>query len=176
MAHLRRCVRSRQAVSSELSLRRAGAETIVVALASVPVLDPQSRVTHLETTIIDITRQKQAEAALLASERDLRALIDASPHPIQLKDGAGRWLLANPAALELYELTGVDYRNKRDSELAARAPFYRAALLKREEADRAILQGGQSCRTNEIVPKPDGSARSIDFIKVPDGEKFGVER
>ncbi len=169
---------SPKVISSELSLRGSGNGPLVVQVASVPVLDGESRLPQLETTLIDITQRKRAEAALLVSEQNLRALMEASPHPIVFKDAAGRWLLANPAALELFELTGVDYRNQRDSELAVHSPFFRAALQRREQADRAAMNAGRMRRGDEVVAKPDGSARVIDVIRAPllypDGRTKGL--
>ncbi len=165
-------------ISSELSLRGSGGGPLVVQVASVPVLDGESRLPQLETTLIDITQRKRAEAALLVSEQNLRALMEASPHPIIFKDAAGRWLLANPAALELFELTGVDYRNQRESELAAHSPVYRAVLQRWEQADRAAMNAGGINRGDEIIAKPDGSARVIDVIRAPlryaDGRTKGL--
>ena len=167
-----------KAISIELRLRGAGAGAVVVELASVPVLDERGRVTQLHTTLIDITERKRAEAAGQATERTLRALIDASPHPVWFKDAAGCWVLANAAALELFELTGIDYRTKRDSELAVHSPFYRTSLQARERADHATIETGKISRNDEIVPKPDGLARVIDFIRVPllhsDGQPKGL--
>ncbi len=169
---------SPKVISSELSLRGSGGGPLVVQVASVPVLDGESRLPQLETTLIDITQRKRAEAALLVSEQNLRALMEASPHPIVFKDVAGRWLLANPAALELFELTGVDYRNQRESELAAHSPFYRAVLQRWEQADRAAMNAGRMSRGDEVVAKPDGSARVIDVIRAPlryaDGRTKGL--
>src|SRR6266496_820696 len=62
----------RHARSIEVRLRRRAAGPIIVHLASVPVRDQQSRVVTLETTLIDISERKQAEAALQASEKNLR--------------------------------------------------------------------------------------------------------
>ncbi len=165
-------------ISSELSLGGSRSGPLVVQVASVPVLDGESRLPQLETTLIDITQRKRVEAALLVSEQNLRALMEASPHPIVFKDAAGRWLLANPAALDLFELTGVDYRNQHESELAAHSPFYRAALQRWEQADRAVMNAGRMNRGDEVVAKPDGSARVIDVIRAPlryaDGRTKGL--
>ena len=41
-----------------------------------PVRDQRNRLKELETTLIDITAQTQAQAALRESEKNLRALLD----------------------------------------------------------------------------------------------------
>jgi PAS domain S-box-containing protein len=165
--HLRRGQRLRKTVTAELNLRGASGETIVVQMISVPVLDARSRVTQFKSTLLDITRQKRAEEALLASEKNLQAIIDASPHPIQMKDAAGHWLLANAAALELFDLNGIDYRNKNNAELGAQSPFYRQTLEARDRRDRAVIESGRPARGDESIPGPDGSTRVLDVIRSP---------
>jgi len=164
--------------SIELRLRGAAAGPITVQLASVPLMDQRSRVVKLETTFIDITQRKEAEAALRVGEENLHALIEASPHPVQFKDANARWQMANQAALALFELTGVDYRNKNNAELADRAPSYRGVLAAQERRDRAALAAGLISRTDERIPKPDGATRILDVIRVPllhdDGQPKGL--
>ena len=73
----------------------------------------------------DITDHKKAEQALEKtkqkaeeSEKRLKILINTVPDIICFKDGEGRWLIANDADLKLFQLEGVDYYGKKDSELA----------------------------------------------------------
>ena len=123
---------------------------------------------RIKTTLLDVTAERhQAEVALNASEQNLRALIDASPHPIQFKDSAGRWVLANPAMLELFGLTGLDYHNKHDAELALLSKRFAAALDSHRRQDIIAMAAGKMSRHDEVIQNPDGSVRIIDFIKVP---------
>ena len=55
--------------------------------------------------------------------------LEASPDPIFLKDGMGRWLFANTAALRVFQLEEEDYEGKTDADLSACTDFYRDALL-----------------------------------------------
>ena len=165
MAHLRRCLRSRKTVSDELRLRETGANPLLVQLSSAPVLDLRSRVIGFQTTLTDVTARKRVESALQAGEQILRALIEASPHPIRFKDAQARWLLANQAALELFELTHANYRNKRGTELAGL--LYRPLLEAEERKDLATMKAGRMSRRDETIPKPDGSTRILDVIRVP---------
>ncbi len=128
---------------------------------------------------VDITKRKQAEAALQESEEQLRTLINATPDIICFKDGEGRWLQANDADLELFALTGVDYRGKTDSELADfTAPMYRNAFLACEESDEKAWQHGATLRCEEAIPRMDGTTAIYDVIKVPlrgdDGSRHGL--
>ncbi|WP_027417377.1 PAS domain-containing protein [Aneurinibacillus terranovensis] len=54
---------------------------------------------------------------LQKSEEQLRVLLDANPDAVILKDGEGRWVLANDYALQLFCLEGVPYKNKKMKNL-----------------------------------------------------------
>ena len=122
--------------------------------------------------------RKQAEEALRESEDRLRTLINATPDIVCFKDAEGRWLEANRADLELFELTGVDYSGKTDSELAGFSDFYREAFLTCEATDERTWQAQALTRGDECIPRPDGTAKVFDVIKVPlfhaDGKRRGL--
>ncbi|MCA9936659.1 MAG: PAS domain S-box protein [Anaerolineales bacterium] len=126
----------------------------------------------------DITERTKVATALEEQEERLRALINATPDIICFKDGAGAWLIANDADLELFGLEGVDYRGKTDRELADFSPFYREAFLTCKETDEVAWASAPLGRGDEIIPKPDGSQKMFDVIKVPlfydDGRRKGL--
>ncbi|MHB8416443.1 MAG: PAS domain-containing sensor histidine kinase [Myxococcales bacterium] len=108
----------------------------------------------------------------------LRTLFEASPDPMFLKDGEGRWLEVNPAAIELFELQGIDYRRKTDLELAELQPAYRDALVYCKGSDEVAWAKERTSRAEETIPRSDGSVRVFDVIKVPlfapDGRRRGL--
>lgn len=112
------------------------------------------------------------------SEDHLRTLFNAVPDAVFFKDGAGRWLAVNPAALKLFGLMGGEYQGKTDVELADYSPFYRDALLTCAETDRRAWERGHLTRKEENIPNPDGTMQSHDVIKVPlfhpDGTRKGL--
>ena len=61
---------------------------------------------HLYASSRDITQRKQAEAALLASEARLKAILENSRDAIGVHL-EGTWVLCNPAALRLFGLTAA---------------------------------------------------------------------
>jgi len=75
----------------------------------------------------DVSEQRQRQAALEASERKYRAIIDASPEPILIADAeSGRLTEANPAAAVLFDCSRSDLIGLHQSELhpeATRARF-----------------------------------------------------
>jgi diguanylate cyclase (GGDEF)-like protein/PAS domain S-box-containing protein len=105
---------------------------------------------------------------LYESEEVLRTLINASPDIICFKDGQGCWLEANQAMLKVFQLEGIDYRGKKNSELASLTdPFYQEALLSCEASDKIAWQDTTQYRGEESIPTPDGKFRVFDIIKVP---------
>ncbi len=135
-------------------------------------------VPHVLSIAKDIEPLKQAQKALQESEERLRILINSTPDIICFKDGQGRWQEANKADLKLFEIDHVDYRGKKDSELAPYSPFYHDALLTCEVTDEAAWQKKTMSRGIEIIPRPDGSQKYFDVIKVPifnpDGSRKGL--
>ncbi|MFH1985083.1 MAG: response regulator [Pseudomonadota bacterium] len=125
-----------------------------------------------------ITARKQAEEALKERREQLRTLINAMPDLVIFKDGEGRYLETNEFNLRFFGLEDIDYRGMTDSELAEFTSFYRDALKGCEETDKAAWQARTISRNDEVIPRPDGSQRIFDTIKVPtfhpDGRRKGL--
>lgn len=128
--------------------------------------------------IRDITTQVAIDNSIKASEVKLRTLINAMPDIVCFKDGKGRWLEANDFDLKLFQLEGIDYFGKKDSELAEYSGFYKEAFLTCEDSDEKTWLNGVTTRAEEVIPKPDGTNRVFDIIKVPTfsltGEREGL--
>lgn len=122
--------------------------------------------------------ESEIQQALVESEDRLRTLINTLPDIVCFKDGDGRWLEANDFDLRLFQLENVDYRGKKDSDLAEYSDFYREAFLTCEETDEEAWQAGGICRGDEVIPRPDGSESVFDVLKVPtfnqDGSRKGL--
>ena len=141
-----------------------------------PVTDENGEIINYVKISKDITAQKQSEEALRKNQERLRTLINATPDIICFKDGQGRWLEANEADLKLFQLEHVDYRGKKDSELAPYSPFYYDAFMACEESDEISWQKGDISRGIEIIPLPTGTNKVYDVIKVPLFEKDGSRK
>ncbi|MFH0736738.1 MAG: PAS domain S-box protein [bacterium] len=125
-----------------------------------------------------VNERNKAEETLKQHEELLHTLIDSMPDIVCFKDGNGRWLEANKFDLDLFELAKVDYRGKKDSELAQYSNFYREAFLACEDSDEVAWQSRAITRGEETIPKPDGTFLVFDIIKVPlffsDGKRKGL--
>ncbi|MEW6563795.1 MAG: EAL domain-containing protein [Pseudomonadota bacterium] len=101
-------------------------------------------------------------------EEVLNTVLDVSPDVIVLKDGTGRWLTANQAAVSLLGLEGKNWRGKTDEELAAVLPAGSVDALRSCCAgDEEVWLGAQPAHVAQSVCLPDGSERRFDFIKSP---------
>jgi len=130
----------------------------------------------------EIAERRRVEEALRESSERLRTLIDTMPDLVCFKDGEGRWLEANRAMLDRFQLDRVDYRGKTDAELADALEvdgdicLYREALLTCQETDREAWTSQQLSRAEERIPQPDGTMRIYDMIKVPVFDAGGERR
>lgn len=126
----------------------------------------------------EVVEHRKVKEALQESEERMRTLINAMPDIVAFKDGEGRWLEANEFDLRLFQLESVDYRGKKDSELAAFSSFYREAFLACEGSDEIAWQARKPSRADETIPCPDGHSKVFDIIKVPmfhsDGRRKGL--
>ncbi|MDD3815480.1 MAG: EAL domain-containing protein [Desulfocapsaceae bacterium] len=108
----------------------------------------------------------------------LRTLLDAMPDIVCFKDGRGRWLEANKADLELFQLLGIDYIGKKDSDLAKFSPFYEQAFLACEASDEVTWKAGEPTQGEEIIPLPGGGGKIFEVHKIPlfheDGSRKGL--
>ncbi|WP_026575312.1 PAS domain-containing sensor histidine kinase [Bacillus sp. UNC438CL73TsuS30] len=122
--------------------------------------------------------KKEELNASKEDEKRLSTLINSMVDFVNFKDGEGRWIEANDFGLKLFQLENIDYRGKKDSELAAYSDYYADALRYCEVSDEETWKNGIVTRCEEVVPIPDGSSKTFDTIKVPlfnpDGSRQGL--
>lgn len=115
---------------------------------------------------------------LKEAEQRRRTLINSMVDFVNFKDGDGRWLESNTFGLQLFQLEHVDYKGKKDSELAEYTEFYKESLIYCEVSDEETWMKGVITRCEEIIPLPDGNHKTFDTIKVPlffeDGSRKGL--
>jgi len=115
---------------------------------------------------------------LKEDERRLHTLINSMVDFVNFKDGEGRWIESNEFGLKLFQLEGVHYKGKKDSELANYSDFYRESLNYCEISDEETWKERRITRCEEIIPLPNGDFKTFDTIKVPlfnhDGSRKGL--
>jgi len=83
---------------------RAGRKRLL-AVTRTPKLDETGRVEYVVCAGTDITERKELEEELRISEARFRTIFELSPVGIELYDAAGRLLLINQAALDIFGVT-----------------------------------------------------------------------
>ena len=119
-------------------------------------------------------RAATLEAAATHYQRFLRQVIDTNPHLIFVKDGNGRYVLANLAVAEFLGTTVEELVGKRDSDFA----------LKAEESDRFLRDDRQVMSSQQpvfIAEEPatcakTGVTRWFQTVKVPLRSSDGSSR
>ncbi|MBK9035602.1 MAG: PAS domain S-box protein [Myxococcales bacterium] len=120
-----------------------------------PLRDANGDIIGSAGAYVDVTARREAEAAHRRSEALLKAITDAVPDPIFLKDTAGRWMFANPAALEVLGKTLEEVIGKTDLEITAD----QTAAAPIEDVDRRVMRSGVVEVLDEVVPTPSGDRR-----------------
>ncbi|EFL52473.1 multi-sensor signal transduction histidine kinase [Solidesulfovibrio fructosivorans JJ]] len=127
---------------------------------------------------LETSERRRAARELAASEQRLRSLLDAMPDPVCFKDADGRWIVANPAQIEVFGLGGVSWKGQTDASLAASSSGDRQALA------AAAVTDAHAWATREVsvfglsLTGADGNTRHFDVIKAPlfhdDGRPKGL--
>ncbi|KKI90223.1 histidine kinase [Bacillus sp. SA1-12] len=111
--------------------------------------------------------KKEAYEKEKEEKNKLNILINSMVDFVNFKDGEGRWTKANEFALKLFKIEHVDYRGKKDSDLAEYSEFYSEALRYCEISDEEAWLKGKVSRCIEEIKKPDGTVKTFDTIKIP---------
>ncbi len=129
-------------------------ERLVVAIQERFRFGPDGRVIGMRSTITDVTARKQAEAALVRSERRARALFEGIEDVVFVHDLEGRILDANPAACRRMGYTRDEFLALRTSDLDD--PEFAAGFsdrLRRQMEQRHVsFEGRHRARDGRIIP------------------------
>ena len=103
--------------------------------------DEHGRVVGILSTVQDITERKRTEAALVASERRARALLEGIEDAVFVHDQQGQLLDANPAASRMLKYTRKELLSMKTSDVDA--PEFAAEFNRRLEEQ--MRSGHLSC-------------------------------
>ncbi len=184
----------------ELCRKRKNGDLFWAQAMASPVFDSKGKITNYLMMAIDITGRKKSEhhlqkqhdenitlnkklkKALINAEDNenrLNTLLNSIPDIVCYKDGEGRWLLANKADLELFCLTGVDYKGKTDRELAEFTnEVYKVSFLTCMVSDEKAWQKKDISHGIETITTKYGEEKIYDVYKIPsffpDGKRQGL--
>ncbi|MFO0953153.1 MAG: PAS domain S-box protein [Isosphaeraceae bacterium] len=116
--------------------------------------DPEGNVVGLLSAMRDVTDQKRAEAALLASEKRNRALFEGLQEAVFVHDLEGRILAANPAASTLLGYTREEFLTMRTSDIDAEdfARGFEERLKVQLSAGHLSCEGRHRTRDGRVIP------------------------
>ena len=130
----------------------------------------------MEQLNAEIAERSRVESALRASEEQLRTLINSTPDIICFKDGNGRWLLANEAISQLFELEINELIGRKDTELAQLSNFYHDCFHICAQTDETAWNYKKLSRAFEAIPTSKGETKIYDVIKLPLFEPDGTRK
>jgi PAS domain S-box-containing protein len=116
-------VRGDQQYIREYRIRRKDGAIVWLQASSQVVRDARGGIDFISGAFLNITKRKQAEAALHESEQKYRSMFNSGPNPIFVLDGKNLEILdVNPAAIETYgysknELIGRHFKDLGEFEI-----------------------------------------------------------
>ena len=138
----------------------------------VPLRDEHGRVKYIVSAGLDITDRKKAEATIRESQSLLRAIIDAVPATVTVKDVEGRYVVVN-AYQANYLGRPIEWFEGRSV-----ADVYSAEYVRQiAERDRLVVETGRTHRFYETDYRgPDGQLSSWIGIRAPIRDGNGAIR
>lgn len=139
-----------------------------------PILDEGGRLLGYRGLDRDVTRQKEAERALLEARNRLHALLDTLPDLVWLKDADGVYLSCNQRFEAFFGAREADIAGRTDYDFL---PRELADLFRARDRD-AMAAGGPTVNEEEVTFASDGHHEWLQTIKTPfrgaDGCLVGV--
>lgn len=100
-------------------------------------------------------------------EGELRLLIDMIEEFIVLKDGSGKWILANKKVIDTYCLASISYQGKTDLELAELIPELEEKFIDNYQSDEEAWYYGSSFKMEKSLFDQHGVEHTWEVIKTP---------
>ena len=115
----------------------------------------------------EAAEHESAQSSLSAHHSLLQAVIDASPTLIFIKDRDGTWVLANQTLADTYGLTGPQMVGITQQEVGQRLGLPQAEAMRFLEADRLVIDSGESMFIPEEPFTSHGQTRWLQTTKMP---------
>jgi PAS domain S-box-containing protein len=147
--------------------RRDGSQ-MIGSIQKRAVRNPDGTVSFVEGFIEDITKRKEAEAALQTSEQRFRLFMDNSPAFAWIKDKQGKYVYLNKTYEQRFGVRLRDWHGKTDYEVW---PAKVAKVFRKN--DLAVLAKGRSAEMIEQGVYSDGSQFVGLVVKFPIRDNAG---
>lgn len=122
--------------------------------------DPKSgKPLRMRGTVVDITRRKELEERIGQMNEELLQLVRSLPDAVLHKDAQGRWIFANPAAMQLF--SGL-----RDAEQAAAEDKAWSTRAVQVQVERHEVQGRQREYEVQRVPVFDAKGQRSAMVVI----------
>lgn len=162
LARMRAAMQAGQPIRVELLNYTREGEELWLELEIVPVLDALGRLANYVAVERDITSRKRGEAALVASERHLQAIIDLTPECVKLVDARSVVYSINDSGVRMLGAASAEALiGQRIAEVVL--PEYRPAYF---DFHRRVLSGARASLEYEIDTPP-GGRRWMESRAVP---------
>lgn len=175
---LRQTLERNEAFRDFLSRRRDGSRWRYLASSGEPVFDAAGVFRGYRGVSRDITAEMQAREALREEEFRLRALVDALPELIILKDRHLRWRLANKALLDTRWLKKMAWLGATSEELAAHLPSLADVLRNNHAIAREVARTCTPHYEEQVVDLTGNDPRIYEVSVIPltddDGQFSGL--
>jgi len=122
----------------------------------IPLTDESGKITRFVALGEDITESKAVETVVEEKTDLLFQLLEGTPDIVCVKDGDGRWLMANSSMKKLFELEKVSFYGKTTIELAEYSKHHKESLLSSLATDIEAWTTKTLNRKDEIIPESDG--------------------
>ena len=126
--------------------------------------DAQQRPIRMLGSNIDITERRQAQAKLQLSEERLHHLIDLLPHQIFATNAEGRFILANQATADAYEMSVDELVGKLQQEVHPNTDWVKQIVLQEQQV---IETGQRLVLSEENNLDPQEPQKVFQVIKTP---------
>jgi PAS domain S-box-containing protein len=131
-------------------------------ISLVPEFDDDGAVKGYFALTLDVTEQKQTEAALRESEAQLRLIADNLPVQMTYMDSEERFVIVNRTCENWYNRPAKETIGKKVTEIFDAANY---AILK-PKIDAVLA--GENVTFEERIDYPDGTARDVYGTYIPD--------
>ncbi len=142
--------------------------TLIPVEISLQYVAPEDETPRFVAIVRDVTGRKQAEEELQRSEERFRAIVNNSPAKIHIKDMAGRYLLVNPLAEQLFCVSEAECLGKTSREI-----FGKSQADAFMAHDQAVIDTGRPIEEEETWVEADGMHTYLT-VKFPIFDQSGA--